>query len=123
MPLSYNDWMRDKGWDVNGLGAGLPPPNPWNLATTHNLKFHGDNTSPGTGTLDDYLENTTRGGATEGKVCTWSSISTNQDQVTVLCLRDNETYTIVRTVAAGVSTLECDGGASGGASWTAEEGG
>ena len=112
MALSYDDWKRADGWDAS------PPPNPWNFRTPHNLKFGGagTNASPGT------LSNTTRG-ATEGDTCIWSSISTSQDQVSVRCIRNSKTYIITRTVTAGVSALSCNGGTSGGSSWTAIEGG
>lgn len=108
MALSWNDWKRTQGWDVFA-------PNPWDF--THKLKFEGSETA---GTL----KNMTRGGAVEGNTCVWHGIDEFQDKVTVFCLLNSKTYTITRTVDDdGKSTLDCDGGASGGSSWTAIEGG
>jgi hypothetical protein len=110
--MAFPDWTRRGGWRIDDNDA---PKNPWNLGIGNILKFEG----AGIGSAADVIKNMTKAGATEATNCHCNTV--NPDEVVVKHNNGTE-YTITRSVTATGATLTCDGGTSGGASWTAVEG-
>jgi hypothetical protein len=114
--MKFPDWTRAGGWVIKTFDEEN---NPWNVDKDHKLVFMGI----GEGTSDDdFIRNmTVRPAGKEATHCTCEDGKSDK----VKAKRNTKTYTITRSYSSLSKkwTLSCDGGSSGGASWTAEEGG